>query len=131
MNNSAKATVTAFLTAVQQGDNATLAALLHPEVHWEQPGNNKTSGLKKSAAAVFEMVGHMFAATDNTLRLTDIKQMTVNGNHVAVLLNWQSSAPAGKTLDVDNIDVYTVEQGLITGVKVYSADQEQEDRVWG
>ena len=131
MNNSAKATVTAFLTAVQQGDNATLAGLLHPEVHWEQPGNNKTSGLKKSAGEVFEMVGHMFAATDNTLRLTSIKQMTVNDNQVAVLLNWQSSAPAGKTLDVDNIDVYTVDQGLITGVKVYSADQEQEDRVWG
>ncbi len=73
----------------------------------------------------------MFAATENTLRLAGIKQLTVNGNSVAVLLNWQSSAPAGKELHVDNIDVYTVEQGQITAVKVYSADQAQEDRIWG
>lgn len=131
MNNSAKETVTAFLTAVQQGDNATLAALLHPEVQWEQPGNNKTSGLKTTAGQVFEMVGHMFAATENTLRLTDIKQVTVHGDSVAVLLNWQSTAPAGKELNVDNVDVYQVELGQITGVKVYSANQKHEDQVWG
>lgn len=130
MNNSAKETVTAFLTAVQQGDNATLAALLHPEVQWEQPGNNKTSGLKKTAGQVFEMVGHMFAATENTLRLADIKQVTVHGDSVAVLLNWQSSAPTGKELNVDNVDVYQVALGQITGVKVYSADQRHEDQVW-
>lgn len=131
MNNSAKTTVVNFLIAVQQGDNATLAALLHPEIYWEQPGNNKTSGIKKSAGEVFDMVGHMFAATQNTLRLTEIKSVTVNGDSVAVLLNWQSSAPADKALNVDNVDVYTVENGQITCVKVYSADQEQEDRTWG
>lgn len=131
MNNSPKETVMNFLTAVQQGDNATLAALLHPDVQWEQPGNNKTSGIKRSAGEVFEMVGHMFAATENTLQLTDIKQVSVHGNSVAVLLHWASTAPSGNLLSVDNTDVYTVEQGKITQVKVFTADPEQEDRVWG
>lgn len=131
MNNSAKETVMTFLHAVQQGDNATLAALLHPEVQWEQPGNNKTSGIKTNAGEVFGMVGHMFAATGNTLRLTHIGQASVQGNRVAVPLHWQSTAPAGEPLDVGNIDVYTVEAGKITAVTVFSADPEHEDRVWG
>ncbi|PSK92511.1 nuclear transport factor 2 family protein [Taibaiella chishuiensis] len=131
MNTSAKETVIAFLTAVQQGNNATLAALLHPEVQWLQAGNNKTSGLKQNAGEVFAMVGHMFAATENTLRLAAIGQACVCGNQVAVTLHWQSSAPAATPLDVANIDMYTVEAGKITAVTVFSADTEQEDRVWG
>lgn len=124
-------TVKTFLTAVQTGDQATLGALVHPNIQWNQPGSNRFSGVKKSSTDVFQMVGGMFAATANTLQLTDIKQLTVNGNKVACLIHWKAAQPGGGVLDVDNIDVYTVENGKITEATIYSADVKQEDEFWG
>ena len=119
-----------FLAAVQQGNQAKLAASLHPNVEWDQPGNNRFSGVKKSSADVFKMVGGMFEASSNSLVLTDVKVLTANGNSVACLVHWKAVQPNGGVLDVDNIDVYTVENRQIVKAKVYSADVAQEDNFW-
>ncbi|MBD2756392.1 nuclear transport factor 2 family protein [Spirosoma sp. BT704] len=131
MDNQAAQTVRTFLTAVQKGDNQTLAALIHPTILWNQPGTNRFSGKKTSSTAVFQMVGDMFAATANTLNLAEIKQVTVNSNKVACLIRWKAIQPGGGVLDVNNIDVYTVENGKIVETTVYSEDIAQEDEFWG
>ncbi|GAB4027013.1 hypothetical protein GCM10028773_57230 [Spirosoma koreense] len=131
MDSQAAQTVRTFLTAVQQGNQQTLAALIHPDIVWNQPGTNRFSGKKTSSTAVFQMVGGMFEATANTLSLADIKQLTVNGNQVACLVQWKAAQPGGGVLDVNNIDVYTVENGKIVAATVYSEDIEQEDYFWG
>jgi hypothetical protein len=131
MENQATQVVTRFLTAVQTGDTQTLGALLHPHVEWDQPGNNRFSGKKKTSAEVFQMVGGMFELSANTLRLTDIKVVTANGNSVACLIHWNAAQPVGTILNVDNIDVYTVENGKIVAAKIYSQDLAQEDVFWG
>lgn len=130
-NNNALHVVRSFLTAVQQGDFNTVGSLLHPEVIWQQPGRNRFSGTQTSAAGVFQVVGGMFEATANTMKLTDIKEVAVNDNSVACLLHWSASQPSGKQLEVDNIDVYTVKEGKITEAVIYSADTEMEDGFWG
>lgn len=131
MENQAINVVTTFLTAVQQGNTEKLGTLLHPEVQWEQPGNNRFSGIKKNITEVFQMVGGMFEVSANTLALTNIQVVAVNGNGVACLIHWNAAQPTGKILNVDNIDVYTVENGKITSAKIYSADLSQEDDFWG
>ena len=131
MKNEAQEVVTTFLTAVQQGDNAKLAAILHPDIIWSQPGSNRISGTKHSNAEVFQMVGKMFGLSANTLRLTDIKKISVNSNKVACLLHWNAAQPSGGILDVDNIDVYTVENGQITKAEIFTADEDSENRFWG
>lgn len=131
MENQAINVVTTFLTAVQQGNTEKLGTLLHPEVQWEQPGKNPFSGTKKNITEVFKMVGGMFEVSANTLALTNIQVVAVNGNSVACLIHWNAAQPTGKILNVDNIDVYTVENGKITHAKIYSADLNQEDDFWG
>jgi ketosteroid isomerase-like protein len=130
MENQAKTIVTDFLTAVQTGNNGQLAALLSPTIQWEQPGDNLVSGIKNSASEVFGMVGKMFELSANSLRLTDIKSVTVKGNEVACLLQWQASKPDGSKLNVENIDVYTVSNGEIVSAKVFTADIEAENAFW-
>ena len=130
MTNNALTVVYSFLTAVQQGAFDKLGALLHPEVQWEQPGNNPLAGTKRSVKEVFEMVGGMFAITHNTLSLSAIKVLAVNGNKVACLLQWTSTQPAAHALNVNNIDVYTVDNGQIVHVTVFTEDPEQEDALW-
>ena len=130
METQSMQVVREFLTAVQQGNQAKLASLVHPAIEWNQPGRNRFSGTKTSSTEVFQMVGSMFQATDNSLALTDIKVLTANGNSVACLIHWKAVQPNGGLLDVDNIDVYTVENGQIVKAKVYSADVSQEDNFW-
>lgn len=130
MENQAKSIVTDFLNAVQTGNNAQLAALLSQNIYWEQPGNNLISGKKNSATEVFGMVGKMFELSENSLRLTDIKSVTVNGKEVACLLQWEASKPDGTKLNVENIDVYTVENGEIVSAKVFTSDIEAENMFW-
>ncbi|MBN9296312.1 MAG: nuclear transport factor 2 family protein [Filimonas sp.] len=123
-------TVTEFVNAVKAVDLEKLGALLHPSVQWQQPGSNRFSGTKTSRDEVFQMVGGMFEVSGNTMRLEDIKTIAVNGNEASVVLHWKASR-AGAELDTENVDVYTVENGQITGVKVYAADLQQEDTFWG
>ncbi len=130
MKNQATQVVSTFLKAVQTGDQATLAASLHDNVEWNQPGNNTFSGIKRSKTDVFQMVGGMFSLTENTMRLTDIKVLAENGNEIACLLHWTAARPTGEVLTVDNIDVYTVKDGQIVKARVFSADLDQENRFW-
>ncbi|MBC9933850.1 nuclear transport factor 2 family protein [Chitinophaga qingshengii] len=130
MENQTLSVVKAFVTAVQQVDLEKLGALLHPEIQWHQPGNNRFSGTKNSSGEVFQMVGGMFEVSANTMTLSDVKSITVNGDQAAVVLNWKASRP-GATLDTDNVDVYTVKDGQIVAAKVYAADLAHEDQFWG
>jgi len=77
------------------------------------------------------MVGKMFELSANTLRLTDFKSISVSGNKVACVLHWNAAQPAGGILDVDNIDVYTIENGQITKAEIFTADEESENKFWG
>jgi ketosteroid isomerase-like protein len=131
MKNQAQEVVTEFLNAVQQVNTEKLGQLLHPDVEWIQPGTNQLSGLKKSSEEVFQMVGKMFELSANTISLTAINSISVNGNSIACLLQWNATSPSGKVLAVENIDVYTVEDGKIITAEVFTADQALEDEFWG
>ncbi|MBO2012970.1 nuclear transport factor 2 family protein [Hymenobacter negativus] len=120
-----------FLTAVQQGKFDQVAAALHPQVQWSQPGHNRLSGLKHSRDEVFGMVGAMQELANGTLTLTEVDLLSTNGTQVACRVHWRAAQPSGVVLDVDNLDVYTIEDGLITQVQVFTTDTAQEDAFWG
>lgn len=130
MDTKEEQLVKEFLMAVQTGDLPKIDSLLHPRVQWLQPGNNLVSGHKQSSPKVFEMVGTMFKISANTLKLSEIKWVSANGSSVAALLRWTATTPSGKTLDVENIDIYTVEKGKIVAVKIYSSNLEEENQFW-
>uniref|UniRef100_A0AC34GN99 SnoaL-like domain-containing protein n=2 Tax=cellular organisms TaxID=131567 RepID=A0AC34GN99_9BILA len=76
------------------------------------------------------MVGKMFELSANTLKLTDITSIGANGSKVSCVLRWIASKPNGSTMEVDNIDVYTVENGQIVKAEIFSADLEKENQFW-
>ena len=131
MENEAKQVVIDFLTAVQLHNREKAGTLMDSAIQWDQPGNNVLSGIKKSIAEVMQMGIDMGGIAEQSLELSDIEVVAVNGNTIACLLHWNASLQSGKVLDVDNIDVYDVADGKIIKAKVYSADLVQEDKFWG
>ncbi|ARK13510.2 nuclear transport factor 2 family protein [Fibrella sp. ES10-3-2-2] len=130
MQKNPEQTVHEFLTAVQQGKLDKAIPLLHPEIQWHQPGSHQFAGQKHSRDELVQMISGMFQFTANSLRLTTFDNLAVNGNQVACVVHWQAIQEAGGRLSVDNIDSYTVVDGLITQATIFSADLRQENTFW-
>jgi uncharacterized protein len=120
-----------FLTAYMEHNGEKFTSLLHPDVIWVQPGDNRVSGVKKSKAELLQMGAKFAELSARTLKLVDVKYFSPVGNTVVCILHWTATQPTGGILDVKNIDVYTVENGKIILVKVFSEDILHEDRFWG
>lgn len=124
------AVVSEFLQAVKEMNGKKAASVLDSLIQWDQPGHNRFSGTKKNLQEVFLMFHGFNEMSGATLRLTEVKVLATNKNTVACHLHWTAAQPTGNKLDVDNIDIYTVENGKIVKAVVYTADTEQEDRFW-
>jgi ketosteroid isomerase-like protein len=120
-----------FFDAYRNHNREKVAALLHPEVVWIQPGDNRLAGVKKSREEVLAMGKQMGELSAKTIQLAEIRITNTNGSSVACVLRWKAVQPTGKTLDVENVDIYTIENGKIVSVKIFSADLEQENSFWG
>ncbi|MEO6287559.1 MAG: nuclear transport factor 2 family protein [Dyadobacter sp.] len=123
--------VTEFLSAYMAHDHEKFASKLHPDLVWVQPGNNRVSGEKKSKNELLQMGGKMAQLSEGTLKLESVKYFDANGNKVACILHWKAAQPNGAVLDVENVDVYTIENGLIVHAVVYSANIAAENDFWG
>jgi uncharacterized protein len=128
---SALKVVSTFMNAIKNGDGATAVSLIDSLVQWDQPGNNRLSGIRKNKNEVLALFHAFNELSEGTLKLTEVKTLSVNGNSVACLLHWNAAQPVGKVLNIDNIDVYTVVNGKIKNVVIYSSDLKSEDAFWG
>lgn len=120
-----------FLTAYMAGDHEEFVSLIHPDVVWVQPGDNRVSGVKKSKDELLQMGAKMAELSVRTLKLKDVQYFEPNGNTVVCILHWTAAQPTGSILDVRNVDVYTVENGKIVLARIYSEDIDQENAFWG
>ncbi|MBA4057663.1 MAG: nuclear transport factor 2 family protein, partial [Marivirga sp.] len=120
-----------FLTAYVAGDHQKFSDLLHPDVIWLQPGNNRVSGIKKTKTELLQMGAKMYELSARTLKLVGVSYYSSNGNTVACILHWHAAQPTGIVLDINNIDVYTVENGKIIMARIFSENIEKEDEFWG
>lgn len=123
--------ISTFFQAVKARNHKIALPVLAEDMTWYQPGHNQFSGIKNSAKEVFDLFRGFIRMSDSTLRLDSVKVIGVNGNNVACLLSWNASQPTGKVLQVNNIDIYTIINGKIKSVTVYSEDQSKEDDFWG
>lgn len=123
--------VKGFLAAYQQGDHETFTSYLHPNVVWVQPGSNKLSGIKASKSELLLMGKQMWELTAGTIQLADVQYYAPNGNTVVAVLHWKATNTSGDTLDIRNIDGYTVEDGKIITGRIYTEDASVEDKFWG
>nr|WP_295931810.1 nuclear transport factor 2 family protein [uncultured Dyadobacter sp.] len=124
-------TVKDFLTAYMAHDHQKFASYLHPDLVWEQPGNNRISGTKKSRNELLQMGASMGQLSEGTIRLESVRYLDAHDDHVACILHWKAAQPNGAVLDVENIDVYKVRDGQIVQAVIYSSDIAQENAFWG
>lgn len=125
-----KDVVIAYVEALSKGDITTAFSYFSTEVLWHQPGNNQYSGIKKGADDISKMISAMMEATQGTFALRPMGNLMVNGNLVAMPLNF-SGMNQEKKLDMSGIDLFKIENDKITEVWLFSDNQQDEDAFWG
>ena len=123
-------TIKAYFNAVQANDLAQLDALVAADVIWHQPGDNRFSGTHVGAAAVFAIIGDMMKVSDGTFQIDQVNDVMANGTHVAATINFSAQRP-DYSMALKGVDVFSVSNGQITEVWLYSSDQVIEDAFWG
>jgi|TARA_B110001469_G_scaffold123308_1_gene135141 ketosteroid isomerase-like protein len=119
-----------YYKAVQAVDLAQLGALVATDVVWHQPGENQFSGTHTGAESVFAMLGGMIEASGGTFKIDQVKEVMANGAEVAATITF-SGQRNSSAMAMSGVDVFTVNNGKITEVWLYSSDQAAEDEFWG
>lgn len=120
----------AYVTAVQQGDQAALGELLSPGIIWHQPGNNRFSGTHTGIAAVGGLLGRMMEVSKGSFAITAANRFMANGDLVAMEIEF-SGERDGVTLSQPGIDLLRFSEGRIVEVWLFSSDPAEEDSFWG
>jgi ketosteroid isomerase-like protein len=124
------AVATQYYEAMSAGDIPTATGLFAPDIAWHQPGANRFSGVRDSAAAVGEMIGGQMAVSEGTFALEFTGGPMVNGDLAAFPVRF-SGKREGASMSMDGIDVLRVADGKIAEMWLFSADQDAEDAFWG
>ena len=120
----------AYIRAVQQGDQAALGELLHPDVEWHQPGRNRFSGTHRGIGAVGAMLGGMMEVSQGSFKITRANRYMGNGDWVVIEIEFEAERP-GIKLAQPGVDLVRIDNGRIVEVRLFSSDQEEEDSFWG
>ncbi|MGY0538911.1 nuclear transport factor 2 family protein [Nocardioides sp. YJ-D4] len=116
--------------AVSAGDMEGLAATLHDDVVWHQPGRNQLSGDHRGPDAVVAHLGRFMELSSGTFALETLSA-TEAGDLVATTVRFTATRADGATLDQHGVDVFRVDGDKIAEIWLIGEDQDAEDRFWG
>lgn len=125
-----KEVVIAYAEALGKGDIPTVFSYFEPKAKWNQPGDNQFSGIKKGIEEIGKMFGGMMESTKGTFAVKPNGNLVVNGNFVLMPVRFEGSLD-GRNIDMAGFDLFSVKDGKITEVWLFSDDQEIEDEFWG
>lgn len=122
--------VGAYFGALAAGRVEDALAFLDTEVEWHQPGQNRFSGVHTGPDSVYQLIGGMMAVSRGTFAVAPTGPLMANGNLVAAPVHFSGSRD-GLEFDQEGLDLFTVGDGKITVVRLFSSDGRSEDEFWG
>lgn len=98
------------------------------DIQWHQPGKNTLSGCIKGKQALGTHLGKFAARSNGTFKMIT-NWVSSNDPFVAANVTFLAERD-GETLDMNGIDLFKIEDGLIQEVWLFSAQPDMEDAFW-
>lgn len=128
MSKETLAVFNAYNNALTVGDFSAVFATMADDIIWHQPGQHSTSGTVIGK----EKLGHHLASfsekTNGTFKVLT-NWVSDNANLVAANVTFLGEKDNDK-LEMNGIDLFRIEDGLIREVWLFSSDQAVEDTFW-
>ena len=113
--------------AFATGDLTTLEDMFADDAIWHVPGRHRFSGDYEGKAAIFEYFREFFQDMDSIVQ--DVHALLADGEH-GVALQMVTATRGDDRLEVNNVLVFHIENGLATEVWVASNDPYAADEFW-
>ena len=122
--------VRALFGAFASGDLASLSDLLHADATWDHHNDDRHGGIHRGADAVVAYLTESALVTAGTLRAEPTSVLADGQGHVAVPLRFSASRPDGRTIDVPQVVLVTVNGGRIRAIEQFVGDPAAVAAFW-
>ena len=124
------AVVRSLFGAFASGDLAALSDLLHASATWHHHNDDRHGGIHRGAEAVVAYLTESALVTAGTLRAEPQSVLADGQGRVAVPLRFSASRPDGRTIDVPQVVLVTVDGGRIRAIEQFVGDPAAVAAFW-
>ena len=111
-----------YSAALQAGQAAEALPFYAEDLVLHMPGRGPHSGTFTGQDAVLDYYTKVFQATDGRFEVVGVDDILASDDHAASLVRWRLHKD-GRTLDVDRVVVYRIEDAKIKEIWVRDWDQ--------
>lgn len=115
--------------AFARRDGVALRKLFHPDATWTVPGQGVMAGVYRGCEEIFGFLGRLPGETDGTYR-SELVDVLASDTHAAALYRARGER-AGRTLDLDQVLLFRIDDGAIVAVTALPTDPIAFERFWG
>lgn len=110
------------------GDMATLAEIFAPDVHWFSAPAGVLPGDRTDRDALFAMFGQLQQETNGTFR--SVPSSYAANDDTVFVRAIASGSRRGRSLEVDEIVMFSIAGGKVREARLYVADHEKNVAFW-
>lgn len=129
MNKDPMSVFNTYNEALIKGDFIGVFETMADDIKWHQPGNNPLSGVTVGKQSLGEHLGKFAEKSNGTFKVIT-NWVSSNSCFVAANVTFLAEHSNGTKLDMNGIDLFKIENGLIQEVWLFSCEQVIEDDFW-
>jgi hypothetical protein len=114
--------------AFATGDVAGLGDALAADAVWHVPGSGINAGDHVGAEAIVEMLRRARSSPDHDYH-PELIDVTASDRHAVVIYKARGER-RGRTLDLDQLVLMRIENGIVVEVTAYPRSQQEFDEFW-
>ena len=123
-----EAVVRRIFDAFARGDAFALRGLFAPQAVWTVPGDGAMAGVYRGPEEIFPFLARLPKETDGTYR-SQLVDVLASDERAAALYR-ASGARRGRTLDLDQVLLFRVEEGAVREVLALPSDPAAFEEFW-
>ena len=121
------ALVREMFAAMDRGDMQWVEDHTSDDIVWHTGGNSRAAGVRRGKDAVRES---MAAMADPGAMKADVHDVIGNDDHTVVLGTAVVTAPSGKSVEYNYVNVFHIAEGKVTEVWGLAENDAETDPIW-
>jgi ketosteroid isomerase-like protein len=116
-----------MFAAMDRGDMQWMEDHTSDDIVWHTGGNSRAAGVRRGKDSVREMMGSM--AGSGAMK-ADVHDVIGNDDHTVVLGTAVVTAPSGKSVEYNYVNVFHIDDGMVTEVWGLAENDAATDPIW-